>query len=87
MHPLQGKTALSMRSPKPYAAVIAHRKSNQLIVQQGSVHLVKQDTLFAPIDGSNLQVVAVDGTPIKPEGAFYISLETIDPMHLIIDWR
>jgi hypothetical protein len=69
-----------------YAAVVAHRKKNNLVVQGGSIQLVKEGTLFAPLHGSGFEVVAEDGTPIQPTGSFYISVETFDPVHLIIDW-
>jgi hypothetical protein len=87
MHPLHGTYKFSMRLPKPYVAVVAQRHKNQLIVQPGALQIVKPDTLFASLRDTRLQVVNEDGTLITASGEFYVSLETIDPMHLIIDWQ
>ncbi|WP_178076130.1 hypothetical protein [Paenibacillus oralis] len=47
---------------------------------------VKEGTKFASLKDTGFHVVSEDGKPIQPTGTFYISLETIDPSHVIIDW-
>lgn len=86
MHPLSGQNALGMQLPHTYAAVIAHRDGKNLVVQAGSFMLVKEGTHFAPLYDSGFQVISEDGVPIQATGSYYISVETMDPQHVIIDW-
>lgn len=87
MHPLTSKHLLyDIELPHPYAAVIAVWDKKNLVVQDRSLMLVKTGAKFAPLIDTGLQVISEDGEPIQPTGTFYISPETLDPHHLIIDW-
>lgn len=86
MHPITSKQLLEMELPHPYAAVIVVRDKKNLVIQDCSLMFVKRGATFAPLTDTGLQVISEDGEPIQPTGTFYISLETIDPHHLIIDW-
>jgi hypothetical protein len=73
-----------MRLEKPYAAVKVERKGKRLVVIPGSICLVKPGTEFAVL--YDHKVVSEDGETLQPSGVFYISTETFDPYHLVIDW-
>ncbi|MGV2887546.1 hypothetical protein [Paenibacillus taichungensis] len=87
LHPLSSKHLVNqMELQHPYAAVIAVRNKKTLVVKDGSFLFVKKGAKFAPLKDTGFEVVSEDGKPIQPTGDFYISLDTFDPCHTIIDW-
>lgn len=69
---------------KPYAAVQVEVYGKKLIVHDGSLCLVKGDTLVTELP-SEFKVYGIDGEEIPPANKFYITVETINPYHLILD--
>jgi len=45
----------------------------------------KEGSLFMPLP-KDVVVTSLEGDPIFPCWGFWISLETIDPFHLLMDW-
>lgn len=68
---------------KQYCAVKVEVKGKKLIVV-GGVEFVAPDTRIAVLpDGYEVQTM--DGETIRPSGTFYITSETINPYHLLMD--
>ena len=47
--------------------------------------LARGDAVFVPLP-KEIKVISQDGEPITPTWKFWISTETFDPFHLLIDW-
>jgi hypothetical protein len=87
LHPLDKiQHGIGIRLPKPYAAVQVKRDNKNLIVIPNTVQLAKIDSRFAPVHGTGIEVIDQSGQSIPATGSFYISTETFDPYHLVIDW-
>lgn len=73
---------------KPWACVTVRveSKGERLVVQPGSIAVTKRDTLFWPLP-ERCSVVDEEGTVVKPSAGrrFFVSLETFDPHHLLIE--
>lgn len=77
----------SMRTDRPLAAVIVHTlngRQPRLQVTEDSPVMVKTDTYFVLLPDT-ITVIDAFGNPITPSGQFWISGETIDPQHVLID--
>lgn len=84
MHPLQSPA--SMEIGKPYAAVRAERVGKLLMVIPGTVEILRADTKIAQVP-DKLSIVDANKNPIMPSGRFYMTTETIDPYHMVLDLR
>lgn len=88
MHPVKGY-GFSVGRERAAVRVEAIRKNGKYIelrVVPGSLCVIKPDAIVAPIPES-LSVVDTDGNPIQAERQFFISTESFDPYHLVIDGR
>jgi hypothetical protein len=77
------KGGYSKTLDKPYCAVKIKVKGKKLIIQDGIV-IAKPDTQIAELP-ENYKIVNKDNEEIQPTNKFYISVETINPYHLIFD--
>lgn len=91
-HPLQNKISGIRPLIRPrllgkhYAAVTVVRKGKRLIVVNGSFSIAKPDTMIAEIP-DDFDVIAPDKKEVVTQTyAFWMSTETFDPCHLILDW-
>ena len=72
---------------KPYAAVMVSRKKGKdLVIVPGQIHLLKDDTQVVELPEDYTILNPEDGTPIEPSFSFWITTETFDPFHAVIDW-
>ena len=73
---------------RPYACVTVKVLKLQphvvLEVVDGSIGISKQGTTWVALE-QGTQVVAEDRTVIEPTGTFYVSTESFDPFHLLMD--
>jgi len=71
---------------KKRAAVTVKVAGDRLVIEAGGVCVVKWDTLFAPLP-ERIKVVGPDGKVVQPTkgSRFWVSVETIDPTHLVIE--
>ncbi|MFB5269350.1 hypothetical protein ACE41H_21560 [Paenibacillus enshidis] len=84
MHPLQKENKHSRELGRPYAAVQVEHINKVLVVIPGSVSILKEETKITKLP-SAYPVVDSEGYLIKPSGQFYITTETFDPYHMVID--
>lgn len=89
MHPLKyDDTRFAQVVGKARAVVTAkaHYKPKRLVIVEGSLGIAKHDTLFVPVPES-IPVLDPDGKPIKPSkgSKFWISVETFDPYHILLE--
>lgn len=66
------------------ACVQVRREKNALVVQDGGIQIARPSTLFGMLT-PGIKVMDGDGNELPATGTFYISLETIDPYHLLTD--
>lgn len=69
---------------KIYCAVKVKFKSNKLYVEDGGISVVKPDTKIAELP-TKFKVYNSENEEVQPSGKFYISVETINPFHLLMD--
>ena len=75
-----GKTKLE----KPYVAVMVKRVGNKLIVcEKDGLKICKPDTKIGKLS-SKIKVYCKN-EQIKADNNFYITMETIDPYHMVLD--
>lgn len=86
MHVLKPDEARERHLDKPRAAVMVELAHGELVVVAGSVTIAKPDVLWARLP-DRLRVVDGSGKPIKASDgrAFYISTETFNPCHLLME--
>lgn len=90
MHPLRSDELYPRRYVAERACVIVRvvprRRGNQrqLVVEEGSVGITK-GAEFAPLP-SDVNVCDSHENPLAPTWGFWISIETCDPYHLLLDW-
>ena len=72
--------------PRPWAAVCVQVNKNELVVQ--SEMFVAKGGIALGLLPERFRVVSGDGEIVLPtSGArFFISLETFDPCHLLLEW-
>jgi hypothetical protein len=81
MHPLNNPIQITV--DKPIACVPVKREGNKLILD-GSIQIARDDTLWALLP-KQFQVMDGNNNPIPPSGKFLITVESIDPYHLVAD--
>ena len=71
---------------KPRAAVRVRWKERVLVLEPHAepIVILKADALLFPLP-EETQIVAPDGEIIRPKGRFWVTTETIDPIHLVTD--
>lgn len=71
---------------RPYAAVQVERTGVRppVLTVVGPVRLVRPGTLLSPLP-PDLRVVDPEGVSIAAAGRFYLTTETCDPYHLLVD--
>lgn len=74
------------RLPKPWAAVSVRVDKDKLVVQS-EVFVAKEEIALVLLP-ERFKVVSSGGEIVRPtSGArFFISLETFDPCHLLLEW-
>lgn len=78
---------MTLRIEKQRACVKIERikgrgENYRLLPNTDSIGLIKEGTLVQDFTGN---VYDINGNKIEPTGRFMISVETIDPYHLLID--
>jgi len=68
---------------RPYAAVLAEKRGDALQVVDRVV-LIKPDAQVVRLP-DRIRILSGD-SPIEPTWGFWISVETMDPYHAILDW-
>lgn len=88
MHPLslkKYKPLLTMELKTPFVSVTGEVKKKVITIEDSSINIAKPGTKFAKLP-TDFKVVDSNGDEIPTTGSYYISTETIDPHHLIIDY-
>lgn len=70
----------------PYAGVQVKHDKKAYILDAGAkepVIIVKPNTLLIELD--NTPILTPDKQPVKPTGKFYMTAETIEPYHIVLD--
>lgn len=75
---------------KPYASVQVTVKGKKLVVEtsgrETSIKIARPDTKWTRVpDGYNVVFAEGDGKPIQAAGVLYVSVDTLDPHHLLAD--
>jgi hypothetical protein len=78
-----GQTRLNRRYACVKVEVIKLRPPIVRVLPE--VLMLKPDALLLPLP-ADVAVVAPDGEAVPASGRFYITAESIDPYHLLIDW-
>jgi hypothetical protein len=75
------------RLPKPWAAVSVRVDKNDLVVQSGVS--VAEGGIALALLSARFRVVSGDGETVGPTpgSKFFVSLESFDPLHLLLEWR
>lgn len=92
MHFLTSHIQRSFLRPEPYgrprAAVRARWNKREgllvLVPHEEPIVVLKADAMLFPLP-EEMRVAAPDGKILRPTGKFWITTETIDPIHLITD--
>jgi tRNA A58 N-methylase Trm61 len=58
-------------------------RSRKYEIQEG-IHVLKPDTVVTDLPES-WKIVDADGNEVRPTGRFVITVDTIDPYHLVAD--
>lgn len=69
---------------RKHCAVKVQIKDKNLYLVEDGFCIVTPDTLILPLP-SDIKVYSEDGEEIPASGKFYVSAETINPYHLVID--
>lgn len=72
---------------KPHACVtvqVAGKKTLKAIA--GSINILRDDAQLVALP-SDVSVVDEQGNAIKPSRGFYVTTETFDPFHVLVDAR
>jgi len=80
-HPAEGKPWRYLG--RPHVAVAVQRQGRKLVVQAG-VHILRADTKITLVP-KGFQLVAEDGEEIPMDGTFWMTVETFDPFHAVMD--
>ena len=71
---------------KPYACVTVEAKGKDFFIIPSNISIAKLETLFVPLP-NKFRVLSPDGSGVvRPTHRFWITTETFNPFHLIIDW-
>ena len=60
------------------------KKPCRLRIQADRIHVLKPDALVAPLPEGAV-VLHADGSVCEPTGRFYVTVESFDPVHLLVD--
>jgi hypothetical protein len=82
MHPIKHPKTINLNTVR--ACVSVEREGKELI-SAGNVQFARADTVWTELP-DDYKVVNEDGEEIKPSGKFLISVESIDPYHLVTDF-
>ena len=75
-----------LRRPHIAAGVRVDGKRHVLRLTEDPLVIAKAGTLVVELP-SNVRVMGTDGRPIAASGRFLVTVETIDPFHLLLDAR
>jgi hypothetical protein len=57
---------------------------DKLRVQEGGICILTPDALFVPLP-ERIKVIDLDGKPIKSTWKFFVTIESFNPFHVVID--
>jgi hypothetical protein len=77
------KNPIPVRLNKPLLCVTVERKGKTLAID-GGVELARADTVWAALP-EDMKILSESGEEIKPSGRFLVTVESIDPYHLVTD--
>ncbi len=72
------------RLDRRYAGMQVRFEENKLWIQEGGICILKPDALFVPLP-DRIKVVDLDGKAIKASWKFFVTVETFNPHHVVID--
>lgn len=80
------RSGLVVGKPRACVTVCVAQGGAQLVVQPASISIAKKDALFWPLP-PRTRVVDEEGQEVRPSlgCCFYVSLETFDPYHLVLE--
>lgn len=87
MHFAASKDMWAVRAvQRPWGAVEVQvlKGGKTLQVKTGSICVIKADALIIPLP-KGIRVVSDEGEAIEPTWGFWVTTETFDPWHLLID--
>ena len=86
-HPIAPRDLRPARATRrPYAAVRVERTGGRpaVLTVVGPVRFVTLGTLLLELP-AEVRVVDGEGAPVAPSGRYYITQDTCDPYHLLVD--
>lgn len=81
-HPVTNGRAIKLNGPT-FGVQVKRGGRKVLVVCQG-IEKTKDDALWFLLP-EDIKVLDDDGNVVRPSGKFYITVETIDPYHLLAD--
>ena len=87
MHFVASKNMFAARSvQRPWAAVsVEVLKGGKILqVKTGSICVIKSDAMIVPLP-KTIRVVSDEGEESTPTWGFWVTTETFDPWHLLLD--
>ena len=75
------------RIGKPWACVmvrVERTRSPCRLRVEGGVHIMKPDAIIAPLPEGTV-VLSTEGEICEPTGRFYVTVESFDPIHMLVD--
>jgi hypothetical protein len=76
------------RSKKPLVAVKVHvtaRKGSRVLVVEPGIVGIDSNAMLVPLP-KDVVVESDEGEVVQPTWGFWVSIETFDPYHLLLDW-
>jgi hypothetical protein len=77
------KNPIPVRLNKSVVCVPVDREGKKLVVS-GGIDLARPDTVWAALP-EDMKILSESGEEIKPSGRFLVTVESIDPYHLVTD--
>jgi hypothetical protein len=88
-HPLQQKIKdghPTRRLGRPFAAVMVERDGQTLRIIPEQFKILKPDTQIAELPDDIAVMAPVGKQAVPPERRFWITVQTFDPYHAVLDW-
>jgi hypothetical protein len=89
-HPLQkhikSGRLRARRLGRPYAAIMVERKGNTLRIIPDQLHILKHDIYVVELPEDITVLPPLGNEPVQSSSRFWITTETFDPYHAVLDW-
>ena len=83
MHPLKHPRIIHVDKIRICVPV---KRQGRKLTRDGNIAFSRTDTLWAELP-LNYKVLTESGEEVKPSGKFLITVESIDPYHLVTDYH